>query len=86
MLIALSVKSKLGFIDGSITKPEGNDLNLLNSWIRNNNVVVSWILNFVSTEFSASVIFLILPMRFGLILRIDSNIGMDLEFFSYVVN
>ncbi|KAL5552462.1 hypothetical protein UlMin_039863 [Ulmus minor] len=57
MLIALSVKNKLGFIDGSITKPEGNDLNLLNSWIRNNNVVISWILNSVSKEISASVIF-----------------------------
>ncbi|KAL5540434.1 hypothetical protein UlMin_044950 [Ulmus minor] len=56
MLIALSVKNKLGFIDGSITKPESNDLNLLNSWIRNNNVVISWILNSVSKEISASVI------------------------------
>ena len=26
MLIALSVKNKLGFIDGSIKKPEGNDI------------------------------------------------------------
>ncbi|XP_057473002.1 uncharacterized protein LOC130761511 [Actinidia eriantha] len=57
MTIALSVKNKLGFIDGSITKPEGNDTNLLNSWIRNNNVVISWILNSVSKEISASIIF-----------------------------
>ena len=57
MLIALSVKNKLGFIDGSITKSEGNDINLLNSWIRNNNVVISWILNFISKEISDSVIF-----------------------------
>ncbi|KAL5562639.1 hypothetical protein UlMin_032386 [Ulmus minor] len=57
MLIALSVKNKLGFINGSIKKPKGNDLNLLNSWIRNNNVVISWILNFVSKEIFASVIF-----------------------------
>ncbi|KAL5556272.1 hypothetical protein UlMin_038508 [Ulmus minor] len=57
MLISLSVKNKLGFIDGSITKPEGNDLNLLNSWIRNNNVVISWILNSISKEISSSVIF-----------------------------
>ena len=45
MLIALSVKNKVGFIDGSIKKTKGNDLILLNSWIRNNNVVISWILN-----------------------------------------
>ena len=40
MLIALSIKNKVGFIDGTITKPEGNDMNLLNSWIINNNVVI----------------------------------------------
>ena len=57
MLIALSVKNKLGFIDGSISKPEGTDPNLLNSWIRNNNVVISWLLSSVSKEISASIIF-----------------------------
>ncbi|EXC16177.1 hypothetical protein L484_024345 [Morus notabilis] len=57
MMIALSVKNKLGFIDGSITKPEGTDLNLLSSWIRNNNMVISWILNSVSKEISARSLF-----------------------------
>ena len=41
MLIALFVKNKLGFVDGSITKPSANDSALLQSWIRNNNVVIS---------------------------------------------
>ncbi|KAK2659001.1 hypothetical protein Ddye_005534 [Dipteronia dyeriana] len=57
MLIALSVKSKLGFTEGTINKPEGTDINLLNYWIRNNNVVISWILNSVYEEISASIIF-----------------------------
>ncbi|KAL5810760.1 hypothetical protein ACOSQ3_027485 [Xanthoceras sorbifolium] len=57
MLIALSVKNKLGFIDGSISKPDGNQIDLLNSWIRNNNIVISWILNSVSKDISASIIF-----------------------------
>ena len=57
MLIALSVKNKLGFIDGSIPKPGGNDLNLLNSWIRDNNMAISWIMNSVSKEISTSIIF-----------------------------
>ncbi|KAL5577040.1 hypothetical protein UlMin_018739 [Ulmus minor] len=56
LLIALSVKNKLGFIDGSIPKPQGTNPNL-NSWIRNNNIVISWILNSVSKEISASIIF-----------------------------
>ncbi|KAA8543184.1 hypothetical protein F0562_021321 [Nyssa sinensis] len=57
MLIALSVKNKLGFVDGSILEPQGTGNNLLNSWIRNNNIVISWILNSVSKEISASIIF-----------------------------
>ena len=57
MSIALSVKNKLGFVDGSIPEPQGTDNNLLNSWIRNNNIVISWILNSVSKEISASIIF-----------------------------
>ncbi|XP_068652605.1 uncharacterized protein [Aristolochia californica] len=57
MLIALSVKNKVGFVDGSILEPPSADLILLNSWTRNNNMVISWILNSVSKELSASVIF-----------------------------
>lgn len=52
MTIALSVQNKLGFIDGSIEKPDDIDLNLLNSWIWNNNLVISWMLNSVSKEIS----------------------------------
>ncbi|KAL5570625.1 hypothetical protein UlMin_027200 [Ulmus minor] len=57
MLIALSVKNKIGFVDGSIAEPLGTDANLFNSWIRNNNMVISWILNSISKEISASVMF-----------------------------
>lgn len=57
MLIALLVKNKLGFIDGSIAKPNGSDVSLFYSWIGNNNIVISWILNSVSNEISASIIF-----------------------------
>ncbi|XP_068645181.1 uncharacterized protein [Aristolochia californica] len=57
MLIALSVKNKVGFVDGSIPEPQSVDPILLNSWTRNNNMVLSWILNSVSKEISASVIF-----------------------------
>ena len=53
MTIALSVKNKLGFV----VKPSGTDLQLLNSWIRNNNIVISWILNLVSKGIFASILF-----------------------------
>ena len=59
MMIALLAKHKLGlsFVDGSLAKLDGQDTGLLNSWIRNNNVAISWILNSVSKEISASIIF-----------------------------
>lgn len=57
MIIALLVKNKLGFIDGSISKLDGSDLNLLRSWIRNNFIVISWIINAVSKQISKSIMF-----------------------------
>ncbi|XP_075486552.1 uncharacterized protein LOC142526187 [Primulina tabacum] len=57
MKIALPVKNKLGFIDRSVVKPSDNESTLLNYWNRNNNIVISWILNSVSKEISASIIF-----------------------------
>ncbi|XP_022873280.1 uncharacterized protein LOC111392220 [Olea europaea var. sylvestris] len=57
MTIALSVKNKLSFIDGSMKEPEFTYSDLNNAWIRNNNIVISWILNSVSKEISASVIY-----------------------------
>lgn len=56
MMISFSVKKKLGFINGSNLRPE-NDQELLNSWIRNNHIVISWILNSVSKEISVSIIY-----------------------------
>ncbi|KAA8536734.1 hypothetical protein F0562_029212 [Nyssa sinensis] len=69
MLIALSVKNKLGFVDGFIPEPQGTDNNLLDSWIRNNNIVISWILNSISKEISASIIFAAFAREIWLDLR-----------------
>lgn len=57
MTFALLVKNKLGFVDGIITKLEGTNVDLINSWIRNNDIVISWILNSISKEILASVIY-----------------------------
>ncbi|XP_073282613.1 uncharacterized protein [Primulina huaijiensis] len=57
MRIALSVKNKLGFIDGSISKPADSEISLLSAWVRNNNIVISWLLNSVSKDILASILF-----------------------------
>lgn len=57
MKIVLSVKNKMRFIDGSIPKPLESDRNLTNAWIRNDNIVISWLLNSVSKDISAIILF-----------------------------
>ncbi|KAH0686391.1 hypothetical protein KY290_017977 [Solanum tuberosum] len=56
MWIALTAKNKSGFIDGSTKEPEaGTDLH--RAWSRSNNMVISWLLNYLSLEISESVIY-----------------------------
>lgn len=57
MTIALSSKLKLGFIDGSYTPPPANSP-LLMHWTRCNHMVISWILNSVSSDIRNSVVYL----------------------------
>ena len=57
MFIAIMVKNKVGFFNGTISRPSGDDPILLNAWIRNNSIVISWLLNSVSKYIFASVIF-----------------------------
>ncbi|XP_074265470.1 uncharacterized protein LOC141587905 [Silene latifolia] len=55
MLIALSAKNKVGFIDRSIPQPVDN-APTANNWRRCNNIVFSWILNSLSPEIADSVL------------------------------
>ncbi|XP_074365665.1 uncharacterized protein LOC141706743 [Apium graveolens] len=55
--IALSAKLKLGFIDGSVSKPTDNNIQIA-MWNRCNDMVVSWLLNSISTEIRNSVAYL----------------------------
>lgn len=55
MRMVVSGKNKFGFIDGKITKPtEGT---LLETWVCNHDIVASWILNSVSKEIAASIVY-----------------------------
>jgi len=57
MIIALTAKNKLGFVDGSIVKLAPTASTYL-PWIRCNIMVLSWILNSISKDITASVIYL----------------------------
>lgn len=53
--MALRAKSKLGFVDGSITIP--SDENDISNWERCNDLVGSWILNSVSPDIRPSILY-----------------------------
>ncbi|XP_074352191.1 uncharacterized protein LOC141691365 [Apium graveolens] len=56
MTIALSARNKIGFIDGSIPKPNF-DSPMFKSWSRCNDMVISWILGALSKSIGRSVIY-----------------------------
>lgn len=58
MKMALTAKNKIGFIDSTLTKPSDSSNPLNHAWIRYNNMVLSLILNSVSKEIEASVIYI----------------------------
>ncbi|KAG6714773.1 hypothetical protein I3842_05G218900 [Carya illinoinensis] len=58
MFMALSAKNKTGFIDGAISKPFSNNDPLYAPWIHCNHMVHSWILNSLSRDLAASVIYI----------------------------
>lgn len=57
MKLALSAKFKLGFIDGTYVKPVV-DSPLLAHWTRYIIMVISWILNSVSTDIRNSIVYM----------------------------
>ncbi|CAA0828814.1 Unknown protein, partial [Striga hermonthica] len=58
VLMALSVKNKGGFVDGTILSPSPTDNpTLYVAWVRSNNLVLSWVLNSISKEIRQSLLF-----------------------------
>jgi hypothetical protein len=58
MIMALTAKNKLKFIDGSLKKPSTELEDEFHAWNRSNNMVLSWILNSVSKGITTSVIYI----------------------------
>lgn len=57
MEIALITKNKFGFVDGTCKKTD-LDFADLHNWERCNSMVISWLLNGLSTEISESVVYM----------------------------
>ena len=57
MAMALTMKNKISLIDGTIPRATQTDL-LFNSWNRCNNMVTSWIINFVSKDITDSLMYI----------------------------
>ncbi|XP_075665261.1 uncharacterized protein LOC142634902 [Castanea sativa] len=57
MRMALDAKSKLGFVDGTITASMAITPLEKIAWSKNNSMISSWILNSVSSHISGSVIY-----------------------------
>ncbi|KAJ1402463.1 Gag-polypeptide of LTR copia-type [Sesbania bispinosa] len=56
MLVALSVKNKIPSVDGSLPKPAATDPTYT-AWTRGNNMVISWLYNYVSKDIIPSILF-----------------------------
>lgn len=81
MMIALSAKNKLGFVNGSLPRPNESNPNLLAAWVRGNSIVISWILNSISKESRPVLFSLILQSIYGRIYEIVFNNVMVLVYF-----
>ncbi|XP_019096461.1 PREDICTED: uncharacterized protein LOC109130846 [Camelina sativa] len=57
MQMSLNVRNKLGFIDGTISKPS-SDHRDYGSWSRCNDMVSTWLMNYVSKKIGQSLLFI----------------------------
>ncbi|XP_059434757.1 uncharacterized protein LOC132167750 [Corylus avellana] len=58
MMMALSAKNKLDFVNGTLSKPSNLADSTGLAWTRCNNMVLSWLLNSVSKEIATSIIYI----------------------------
>ncbi|KAL5710128.1 hypothetical protein ACHQM5_020731 [Ranunculus cassubicifolius] len=56
MSMALTIKNKKGFVDGSIPRPTSEKIDELQQWERCNTLVKTWLLGSMSKEIKSSVI------------------------------
>ena len=57
ILISLDAEIKLGFIDGSIPKPQPVDHPYYTVWCKCNSMVLAWLFNSVSKDLQPSIVY-----------------------------
>jgi hypothetical protein len=69
MIVSLTAKNKLAFVDGSLPKPSPEDEAMHHAWTRCNNMIITWILNSILKEIASSVIYITTCEEMGLDLK-----------------
>jgi len=57
MKIALTVKNKIAFINGSLVQPNTTNQSLRVAWLRSNNLVLSWLMNSIAKDIRSSLLY-----------------------------
>ena len=57
ILISLDAKTKIGFVDGSIPKPQSPDHPCYIAWCKCNSIVLAWLFNSISKDLQHSVVY-----------------------------
>ena len=57
VLISLDAKTKIGFVDGSIPKPQSPDHPCYTAWCKCNSTVLAWLFNSISKDLQPSVVY-----------------------------
>ncbi|KAI3445256.1 hypothetical protein Pfo_001921 [Paulownia fortunei] len=57
MLMALNIKNKEGFVNGTVKQPPETSITKLQQWRRCNNLVKAWLFNSISQDIGASIIY-----------------------------
>ena len=57
ILISLDAKTKLGFIDGPIAKPQSIDHPHYTAWCKCNSTILAWLFNSISKDLQSSIVY-----------------------------
>ena len=57
ILISLDAKTKIGFVDGPMPKPQSPDHPCYTAWCKCNSMVLAWLFNSISKDLQPSVVY-----------------------------